>query len=543
MSQPESKDNNNFDAERVYCTNALIKKIGGAVAVDVNDATLPGNARNKHMTILYRRSPRWTENEIELISKETDSWIKQKYGSNKAPITFSISKWGKKSVKVEGDLESLCLYLRQKFNDLSNDKQRVPHIELFVNARNGKGGRRNNKNNSDNCSPKKARKNGKKFGNNKSEKVREKLERMISKMQELRQKKMQEIQLLDEQEKQLQELLNNADNLDNKTLNNQIKNVAKSFKNKRKQFKNNNNKQRKKYEKKQFKQQRKEFNKKRKEQRKLEKEERKRLKKEKVEKLAMARLESLPSDKNEIGGNSTLYVYVDGYNVIGCDGMCRKNMRGRGGMKKARSRLAGLLQQNFLDTFGELKLDYNVAVNLWFDGNGKDEKYGDIQITFSTKKQIVDDKLVELFGKNNKKQNSNILVITTDKALTLRLYEIGCKVIKSSVFYKKYLKDKKEAVSASNPNDDGNDEEEKKEEFEQNTIDDDFVEVITKKWEDVDTPDGDSGDYDEGDCTPDEVEGGNDDNNYHQYQTPDNGDYEDYEFTQIFGEMDVIDFD
>merc|ERR1711902_356588 len=155
----------------------------------------------------------------------------------------------------------------------------------------------------------------------------------------------------DEQEKQLQELLNNADNLDHKTLSNQIKNVAKSFKNKRKQFKNNNNKQRKKYEKKQFKQQRKE------------------LKKEKIEKLAMARLESLPSDKNEIAGNSTLYVYVDGYNVIGCDGMCRKNMRGRGGMKKARSRLAGLLQQNFLDTFGELKLDYNVAVNLWFDGN------------------------------------------------------------------------------------------------------------------------------------------------------------------------------
>merc|ERR1712113_679990 len=244
----------------------------------------------------------------------------------------------------------------------------------------GKGGRRNNKNNSDNCSPKKARKNGKKFGNNKSEKVREKLERMISKMQELRQKKMQE--------KQLQELLNNADNLDNKTLNNQIKNVAKSFKNKRKQFKNNNNKQRKKYEKKQFKQQRKEFNKKRKEQRKLEKEERKRLKKEKVEKLAMARLESLPSDKNEIGGNSTLYVYVDGYNVIGCDGMCRKNMRGRGGMKKARSRLAGLLQQNFLDKFGELKLDYNVAVNLWFDGNGKEEEIIKIiQIIVHQKKQ------------------------------------------------------------------------------------------------------------------------------------------------------------
>merc|ERR1712154_518294 len=174
-----------------------------------------------------------------------------------------------------------------------------------------------------------------------------------------------------------------------------------------------------------------------------------------------------------------------------------------GGMKKSRSRLAKLLQENFLNKFGELKLDYNVEMMLCFDGNGKDEKYGDIQFTFSTKKQIVDDKLVETFSKNNKKQNSNILVITTDKALTLRLYEIGCKVIKSSVFYKKYLKNKKGSISASNPNDDNDDNDEKKEEFEQDTIDDD------------DTPDGDYGDYgdyDEGDYTPDEVEGGNDNN-------------------------------
>merc|ERR1712113_270816 len=430
-------------------------------------------------------------------------------GSNKAPITFSISKWGKKSVKVEGDLESLCLYLRQKLNDLSNDKQRIPHIELFVNGRNDKknrkkGGRRNSK-----------KENGKKlFGNNNSQKVRERLQRMIYKMQELRQKKLNEIQLLDEQEKKLQALLNNADNSDNKTIKNEIKNIAKSFKNKRKQFKNNNNKQRKKYEKKQFKQQRKEFNKKRKEQRKLEKEERKRLKKEKIEKLSMARLELLPSDRNEIGGNSTLYVYVDGYNVIGCDGMCRKNMRGRGGMKKARSRLAGLLQQNFLDTFGELKLDYDVAVNLWFDGNGKDEKYGDIQITFSTKKQIVDDKLVELFSKNNKKQNSNILVITTDKALTLRLYEIGCKVIKSSVFYKTFLKDKEE-----------NNNNEQKEEIvpgtnngDNPTDDEEFMIISSKinatQYEDEDTQS--STDYEQ-------IEGNDDE-----------------EFTEIFGEEDMF---
>merc|ERR1712176_822616 len=122
------------------------------------------------------------------------------------------------------------------------------------------------------------------------------------------------------------------------------------------------------------------------------------------------------------------------------------------------------------------------------------------RLHFQQKNRLLMINWLNYLVKTIKKQNSNILVITTDQALTLRLYEIGCKVIKSSVFYKKYLKDKKEAVSASNPNDDDNDEEEKKEEFEQNTIDDDFVEVITKKWEEVDTPDGDSGDYDEGDC-------------------------------------------
>eukprot|EP00483_Globobulimina_turgida_P000467 UN00467 len=134
MSQAaEMKEENTIEPERVYCTNALIKKVGRAVAVSLADATLPGNVKNKHMTILYRggRGSKWTAKEIELMSKETDNWIKEKYGNNKAPVTFTIHKWGSKSCKIEVDLNELCLHLRLKFAQLSNDQQRLPHVELF----------------------------------------------------------------------------------------------------------------------------------------------------------------------------------------------------------------------------------------------------------------------------------------------------------------------------------------------------------------------------------------------------------------------------
>merc|ERR1711933_585962 len=100
------------------------------------------------------------------------------------------------------------------------------------------------------------------------------------------------------------------------------------------------------------------------------------LKKIKVEQLENARCSSLPASKNEIGGNEVLNVYVDGYNIIGCDSLCRQNMRGKGGgMKKARIRMAELLQQRVLNKWSTLGFDYDLSVKLWFNGNGKNEKF------------------------------------------------------------------------------------------------------------------------------------------------------------------------
>jgi predicted RNA-binding protein with PIN domain len=540
MKEANSNSNTNEpEPERVYCTNALIKKVGRAVAVSLEDATLPGNTKNKHMTILYRSGSKWTGQEIALMSKETDNWIKEKYGNNKAPVTFTIHKYGPKSCKIEGDLNELCLHLRLKFAQLCNayDQQRLPHVELFKHARAHRHGKSHDKSChicgesghfKRHCPMKQDKKrryadNGnvyptphsKKCGKNNTEKMKEKLRKMISKTNELKHKKQNEVDILDEQEAELQQLFDIADTLDAKTLRNRIKNIAKSFRNKKKSMRKCNKNKNKKCNK-----WNKQARKGAKQERKLAKEERKRLKKEKKEKLALAQLEALPVN---ISGNE-LYIYVDGYNIIGCDNVCRKSMRRRGGMKKSRRRLSTLLQEEFINKYksGVLGLNYVPIVKLYFDGNGMNEVCGDIEITFSTKKQIVDDKLVEIFSKNNKKENGNILVITSDRELTLRLYDIGVQVMKSSTFYKTFLK--------GNGDVDMVDDDEKKEDTEPGTNDgddsDEFVKIIAAKMNGVADEDEDtSTDYEQ-------VEGDNDEN------IDMDADY--YEFTTIFGEdMDV----
>jgi len=122
-----------IDSSRVYCSNVVIKRVGGAVAFSLERATLPGNASNKHVTILYRKGMKWTKDEIEAIIKESDRWMFEKYGSNEAPITFTINVWGPRSVKIDGDLKDLCFHLRARFGAMTGEKQRIPHCQLFKN--------------------------------------------------------------------------------------------------------------------------------------------------------------------------------------------------------------------------------------------------------------------------------------------------------------------------------------------------------------------------------------------------------------------------
>merc|ERR1712228_1146548 len=222
---------NEIDSERVYCTNAAVKRVGGAVAVSLSDATLPGNVSNKHMTILYRRHNQWTEDEIAAIGKETKAWIKAKYGSNQAPVTFNIEKWGNKSVKIKGDLNNLCIDLRKSFGAMSNDKQRIPHCELFKNGKQQKNKKchvcKQSGHFRKDC-PRKQRKKDKTPSNELSENgIANKLERVINKTKELKAKKERELKLLSDKENDLMHLLNeyNAKNIDDKALRLKIKQI------------------------------------------------------------------------------------------------------------------------------------------------------------------------------------------------------------------------------------------------------------------------------------------------------------------------------
>merc|ERR1719295_77244 len=257
----------------------------------------------------------------------------------------------------------------------------------------------------------------------------------------------------------------------------------------------------------------------RKQEKKAKREEKKRVKLEMKEKLTAARLSTLPPSGDD-SDESTLFIHVDGYNLIGCDAECRKGMRGkRGGMKRSRERLARLLQEQFMEKVSAMNPGYDIQLTLWFDGGkGQTEKYGDIQIAFSSADQIVDDKLVQMFSGIG---GGNFLVVTSDRNLTLRLHDVGVKVMKSGLFYKQYLKaNEKQQNEMEKMDVDGADEQplvddqkQQNEETVDEEMTDDFVHVIAGKVvcgqndDEEYTQEGDGGDNDDetDDCSPDEV--------------------------------------
>eukprot|EP01084_Bolivina_argentea_P253256 425342_1 len=120
---------NYIDENIKYYTKGVVCKVGKCVSIDVNDANLPGIVQYKHMVIFWRNYP-FNVNEVNQISKCIQQWrFQEKQNSNL--ICFNIRKWGQCSVIVKGDLESLCLYVRDKLSKICINEQRVPHIALF----------------------------------------------------------------------------------------------------------------------------------------------------------------------------------------------------------------------------------------------------------------------------------------------------------------------------------------------------------------------------------------------------------------------------
>jgi len=221
---------------------------------------------------------------------------------------------------------------------------------------------------------------------------------------------------------ELQNLLINSDNMSFKDIKSKMMEIVKKHK-AQKKFKGN----------KLIKSQNKADKMQRKEERKQQRLQRKAAKMAKIKKLENARIDDLPVMNN----GECLIINIDGHNIMGCDGICRKQLRKRG-QKRAKQRLCSLVYDFMEQIKGNIS--YDIKVNVWFDGYGKQYQYNDaFPVQFSGKNVTVDDVLVESY-QNSQNTNGNVLVVTSDRELTLRLFDCGVKVIKSGVFYKKYLK-------------------------------------------------------------------------------------------------------
>lgn len=120
---------------KTYYTNANICIVGRAICIDLNDANLIGNVKNYHMTIFFRKGERWNDNEIIQMTKSKNLWMKENKLNDNSLISFSIEKWGNQSMKVLGNLKNLCEYLRENNKNMSNEIQRIPHVECFKKIR------------------------------------------------------------------------------------------------------------------------------------------------------------------------------------------------------------------------------------------------------------------------------------------------------------------------------------------------------------------------------------------------------------------------
>ena len=119
--------------------------------------------------------------------------------------------------------------------------------------------------------------------------------------------------------------------------------------------------------------------------------------------------------KQDVNNSNVLNIYIDGWNIISCDKLCRKQIRKQ--RSNAIQRFIGLIKGGIIDKKYRLNVSYDININVLFDGNGKNEVINQgINIESTTKQISVDDKLVNMF-KEKENQNDNIcnLVITIER--------------------------------------------------------------------------------------------------------------------------------
>jgi len=123
--------NNNADYyNNTYQTKATLQLIGRngpqghkALVASLEDANLPTEKKNPHMTILYYYEG-FSDDAFRVINEE-----RNRYMQNKESLNFKLSRWGGHSDKISGELYDFCVYMRGKFTQYLSD-ERPPHVSM-----------------------------------------------------------------------------------------------------------------------------------------------------------------------------------------------------------------------------------------------------------------------------------------------------------------------------------------------------------------------------------------------------------------------------
>jgi hypothetical protein len=123
----------------VYGTRANFRRVGRSISLDLSSTNIIGcEVNDPHITVFFRKSPPWSEEELDAVQKKRDHFFKTR---NISVLHFTLSDWGPNSKLVEGsEMNELIADLRQVFPQWQTD--RPLHVALRKSGKVVKGGRR-----------------------------------------------------------------------------------------------------------------------------------------------------------------------------------------------------------------------------------------------------------------------------------------------------------------------------------------------------------------------------------------------------------------
>lgn len=110
---------------KVYKTAGKIVAIGRSLAIDLQDTNISDcQVSDPHVTIFFRKSPLWTQEEFNLVEERRKAYL-----GLKTTIPFTVQGWGPNSKLILGDeFHEYASALMNTFEEWKQD--RALHVTM-----------------------------------------------------------------------------------------------------------------------------------------------------------------------------------------------------------------------------------------------------------------------------------------------------------------------------------------------------------------------------------------------------------------------------